>query len=98
MAGFRREMEKCTRYVINHHSPKYREAEHEHPPPSNYKEKCSGSVFNTKKKKKSVVLKMDTQTTKAEDILTNIVVALLYIPYILVFLLNKHLSNKETYY
>lgn len=50
------------------------------------------------KKKKSVVLKMDTQTTKAEDILTNIVVALLYIPYILVFLLNKHLSNKETYY
>lgn len=51
-----------------------------------------------KKKKKSVVLKMDTQTTKAEDILTNIVVALLYIPYILVFLLNKHLSNKETYY
>lgn len=47
----RRELEKCTRYITHHPSPKRKEAEHEHSPSSNYKQKCSGSVFNIKEKK-----------------------------------------------
>lgn len=89
----RRELEKCTRYIIHHPSPKRKEAEHEHSPSSNYKQKCSGSVFNIKEKK--VVPKMAMWFPEAEAVLPDTLVALLCILYISVLWFDKHWSDQE---